>query len=480
MTRPSSSDSSFARSLFQHYVQAWREAWQQRKLMQPPSREKDDIDFLPAALALQEQPVHPAPRYIQSTIMVFVLLALIWSCIGKIDVVTTATGKIVVDGRSKTIQSSGVATVKAIYVQDGQSVKTGDLLVELDSSQADADTRRSHDELITARLDAARANSLLHAINNGDPLFIPTLAPMEDISPEQHAVAQRWVEEQYREFAQTLLQSGAEIEQRQAEIISANAQIVQLKLTLPMSERVASDYQQLMAKGIVSKHATLEKQQIVLERKMQLIAQQTKVIELAAAKKQAEFHRKTTIAQTQRSTYELKEDAEHRISTSHQELSKSQYQQRLMRLTSPIDGTVQQLVVHTLGGVVTEAQALMLVVPTDQPLEVEATVSNKDIGFVRPGQDVEIKIDTYTFTRYGIVHGNVISVSNDAIDDEKRGPVYSARIQLDKKYILFGDKKLALTPGMSVQAEVKTDKRRIIDYFLSPLEQYAQESLKER
>ncbi|MOA07196.1 Hemolysin secretion protein D, chromosomal [compost metagenome] len=151
-----------------------------------------------------------------------------------------------------------------------------------------------------------------------------------------------------------------------------------------------------------------------------------------------------------------------------------------MALTAPVDGTVQQLAIHTQGGVVTEAQPLMVIVPSDAPVEVEAMLENKDIGFVRPGQEVEIKVETFTFTKYGVVHGIVTSISNDAIEDEKLGLVYSARIQLKEKSIQVGDNRIELSPGMAVRAEVKTDKRKVIDYFLSPLRKYQDESLSER
>lgn len=141
---------------------------------------------------------------------------------------------------------------------------------------------------------------------------------------------------------------------------------------------------------------------------------------------------------------------------------------------------MQQLAIHTNGGVVTEAQPLMVIVPSDQPVEVEAMLENKDIGFVRPGQAVEIKVETFTFTKYGIIHGTVLSVSDDAIEDERRGLLYSARIQLEENSLRVGDRNLPLTPGMAVRAEVKTDQRKVIDYFLSPLQQYVDESLEER
>jgi hemolysin D len=122
----------------------------------------------------------------------------------------------------------------------------------------------------------------------------------------------------------------------------------------------------------------------------------------------------------------------------------------------------------------------MVLVPRDQPLEIEAQLENKDIGFVHPGQEVAIKVETFNFTKYGVLHGKVLSLSNDAIEDEKRGLLYSLRIELNQSHIRVGSQDVPLTPGMAVRAEIKTDRQRVIDYFRSPLKRYVDESLEER
>ena len=173
----------------------------------------------------------------------------------------------------------------------------------------------------------------------------------------------------------------------------------------------------------------------------------------------------------------------------------------MVLLTAPVDGIVQQLVVHTVGGVVTAAQALAVVVPDESRLEIEAMVPNQDIGFVSAGQDAEIKVDTFNFTRYGLLHGRVLSVSQDAIARDKlperpsaqqpteagtssepktQEPAYSARVSLDRSQMLIEDKLVNLSPGMAVTVEIKTGSRRIISYLLSPLVRYKQEVLRER
>jgi len=129
---------------------------------------------------------------------------------------------------------------------------------------------------------------------------------------------------------------------------------------------------------------------------------------------------------------------------------------------------------------VTPAQALMIVVPREDPLEIEAFIENKDIGFVRPGQPAEVKVETFPYTKHGTVPAKVVHVSTDAIQDEKRGLVFAARLALGRSTIRVNDSAVNLSPGMAVTAEIQTDRRRVIEYFLSPLLQYATESFRER
>jgi hemolysin D len=465
--------------LINRYRQAWRHSWQNRKAMDAPARLNHEVQFLPAALALQEQPVHPAPRYTQWTIMAFAALTLMWACVGEIDVVATASGKIVPSGKSKVIQPSEVAVVKAIHVYDGQQVKVGDLLIELDTSMTSADVERLNSDLLAAQVDSARAQALLEAIqHNRAPTSLAQLIPQA--SAEQQLAAQRWLQGQYLELQSTLEQSAAAIEQRSAEIQAAQSTVASLELSLPITRELAADYKRLLERQFVAKHAYLEKEQIRLDQERELSIQQSRVRELTAAKKAAQSQQNSVIAQTRRAMLDLQHESEQRAAALTQELKKAQQRDSLMRLTAPVDGTVQQLAIHTHGGVVTEAQPLMVIVPSDQPVEVEAMLENKDIGFVRPGQTVEIKVETFSFTKYGVIDGVVQSISNDAIEDELLGLVYSARIQLKKNTIQVGENLIALSPGMAVRAEVKTDKRTVIDYFLSPLKQHTAESLLER
>ena len=211
--------------------------------------------------------------------------------------------------------------------------------------------------------------------------------------------------------------------------------------------------------------------------------------------------RSQTVGEYRRTQFGELTEAERKAAGLAADLSKAEQRSKLQQLTAPVSGMVQQLAVHTVGGVVTPAQALMVIVPRDSQIEIEAMVSNRDIGFVRVGDEVEVKVDTFDFTRYGLLHGRVRNISSDAITrnsttdkpNEKSAGAsnatsepnsqelsYAARISVDRPQMQVEDKLVNLSPGMAVTAEIKTGSRRVISYVLSPILRYNQESLRER
>ena len=211
--------------------------------------------------------------------------------------------------------------------------------------------------------------------------------------------------------------------------------------------------------------------------------------------------RAQAVAEFHRSLFGDLAEAERKVAGLTRDLAKAEERTKLRALTAPVDGVVQQLAVHTIGGVVTPAQQLAVVVPSDTVLEVEASISNRDIGFVRVGQEAQIKVDTFSFTRYGLLRGKVLSVSQDAIvhdvssekqkndtdsaegsSSEPRGQElsYAARVSLDRTQIQIDGSVANLSPGMAVTVEVKTGNRAVITYLLSPLLRYSHDSMHER
>ena len=463
--------------LFSRYAKVFRHAWAHRKETDTPDLHAHEAQFLPAALALRDTPLHPAPRITLWAIMAFALIALLWAIFGRIDVVATAVGKIIPNDRTKVIQPMETAVVKAIHVRDGQEVKLGQMLVELDATTAAADSDRLDNEALTARLEAMRAQAMLAALTNGSP---PKLGSNSGADAARVGTEQIQLTGQYQEYQARQLQLKSEITRRKAELQATQEQVTKLEQTVPIARQRAADYQRLVKENFISQHGYLEREQERIEQEQDLASSRAKVNEIRAALAEAQQQQATLAAETRRQLLDQQNLAAQKAASLGQELVKADQRGRLMRLTAPVAGTVQQLAISTVGGVVTPAQPLMVIVPKENVLEVEAMLPNKDIGFVNPGQEVEVKVETFPFTKYGTLHGKITQVSSDAIQDEKLGLIYSTRVKLAKDTIRVENKIVRLSPGMAVTVEVKTGKRRVIEYFLSPLMQVTNESLRER
>lgn len=455
--------------LLARYAQVARAAWQVRQQLDGPARLPHEAAFLPARLALQETPVHPAPRLAIAAIALFAALALLWSLFAQLDVVAIATGRITVTERSKVLQPLEPGVVTAIHVRDGSRVRAGDLLMELDATQAQADSQTVGAERETAEREAGRASALLAALQSGS---LPSSAPA---GAAQAATQAEWADIRARQA-----QLAAEVAQRRAELRTHGEAIAKLEATLPLARQREADLVALQAQGFVAGHASQDRTRERIEQERDLATLRARRAEAEAALAEREQAMATHLAETRRALNDRLAQARERLAQLAPQATKAERRQRLTRLTAPVAGTVQQLAVHTVGGVVTEAQPLLVIVPDDAPLSAEVMLDNKDIGFVHPGQQVAIKLETFNFTRYGTVPATVAHVSADAVPDEKRGALYAATLDLGVKHLQVDGRSVALAPGMNLSAEIKTGKRRVIDYLLSPLREVASESLRER
>lgn len=426
---------------------------------------------------MQETPAPAAPRVTMWLLMIFAAIAVLWSVFGKMDIVATAQGKIVPNERTKVIQPFERATVKAIHVRDGQSVQAGDVLIEFDATITAADRSRLARELAEARLQEVRAQGMLMALERG---YVPELERPAHASPAAWSETLRLLDGEFREYADKQARLAAEIAQREAEMRSTRELVRKLEQTAPIARQRAEDYKNLVGQNFVSRHGYLEKEQARIELEADLATQRSRIGEIAAALQSARSTLTAMQSETRRALLDTARDASLRAAGLEQELLKADSRNEQSQLLAPVDGSVQQLAVHTVGGVVTEAQPLMLIVPADEAVEIEAMLENKDIGFVQPDQPAEVKIETFQYTKYGTIPARVLTVSNDAINDEKRGLIYAVRVKMERSSLNVDGREVRLSPGMAVGIEIKTGRRRVIEYFLSPLMRYADESLKER
>ena len=463
--------------LLKRYGGAFGHAWSRRIELDHIPRQPHETQFLPAALALQETPVSPAPRVAMWLLIAFAALAVGWAIWGKIEVVAVAHGKIVPNDRVKTIQPLETATVTAIRVADGQQVKAGDILVELDTTSTTADSVRLTNDQITAQLRGARAKGMLAAIASGQA---PVLGAVAGVASDRLAREQRQLEGQYDEYRAKLTKLEADLVCREAELQSAGEIVRKLEQTAPLAAQRARDFKELVDKDFASRYDYMEREEERIAQEADLATERSRLLEIKAALHEVESQRGVLRAETRRQALDSLHEAEQQTTSAAQELVKAASRDQSMTLSAPVSGTVQQLAVHTIGGVVTPAQPLLVIVPMDNALEVEAFLENQDIGFVNAGQEAEVKIETFPFTKYGTVHAQVTHVSHDAINDEKKGLVYATRVQLARSFMQVENKTTNLSAGMAVTVEIKTSQRRVIEYFLSPLLRHASESLRER
>ncbi|WP_343126187.1 HlyD family type I secretion periplasmic adaptor subunit, partial [Xanthomonas hyacinthi] len=308
-------------------------------------------------------------------------------------------------------------------------------------------------------------SSLATAIDRG---VTPRLPPAPDVPAGRFAAEQALASSQFEALQAKRHNLQATIAQRRAELQTTRDAIAPMAESARISKARADDYGRLLEGKYVGRHEYLLREQERLAAERDLAAQRNRLQEIGSALSAAEEELRVLVADFRQQTLDELRKAEQQIAQSTPELAKAGQRDRLMTLRAPVDGTVQQLAVHTVGGVVTPAQQLLAVVP-QEALEVEATVLNKDIGFVRPGQPVTVKIESFPYTRYGYLTGKVVSVSHDAAQDENLGLVFPARIRLDGSTLAIDGVVVSMSAGMTLSAEIKTGKRRVIDYLLSPL-----------
>ena len=440
-------------------------------------KKTDQLDFLPAALEIQERPPSPAGRAILWSLVLFFTIAVSWAFVGEVDIVATAQGKIIPSGHVKTIQPLEIGVVRQVHVREGQAVQAGDILVELDPTSTQADVRRLQKEHAVARLDHHRYQRLV-ALTNGEALSpVPDASPFPNVTePLQNQL----LRSEWAEFQARLAALDNTISSRDAELAANQDEVRKLESTLPLITRRSDSLKTLLKDKLYSEQSWLELEEERVTQQQDLAAFRNRARQTSASIREARQQRIAVEQEFRRTMLTKLAEAERSVSALEQELVKAEQRTQLQALRSPIDGIVQQLAVHTVGGVVTPAQELMKIVPQGSSLEVEAWVLNKDIGFVEEAQTAEIKVETFPFTRYGTIDGKIVDVSNDAVSDEKQGLVYAARVLMEQTVIKVNEKLVKLAPGMAVTVEVKTGKRRLIEFVLSPLLRYRDEGLKER
>ncbi|MCU7860800.1 MAG: HlyD family type I secretion periplasmic adaptor subunit [Candidatus Thiodiazotropha sp. (ex Lucinoma kastoroae)] len=467
-------------------VDSFKDAWKNRQTLGDSHKSRELSAFLPAALEIQEAPPNPIAQWLARSIVALLVLFVIWALFGEVNIVASAQGKILPGSRVKVVQPLQKGIVKKILVSEGEYVTQGQPLIELDGTRTGADESRLKNELNSTKMKLAINEALLIRLNGNNAQHYKLEESGIDfqnilqglIAEQTHfekLLQEKWL--QYQAGVSTLISAR---EAAEADYEATRIEVQKLKKTLPIITKRAAIIKGLYNKKYASETEYLQLEQERIQQFHQLQEEKQRLTQLKATRNQAQQQVDALRAETRANV--LTEITENRreIAALEEELIKASDVNEHQVLYAPVAGQIQEMVVNTQGGVVTEAQPLMKIVPDEESLVVEVFLENKDIGFVEKAMLAEVKIHTFPFTKYGIIEAVIENISDDAIFDEKRGFTYSMLLAMEKKTIEVDGREVRLMPGMEVTAEIKTGKRRLIEYFLAPLLRHGQESLRER
>lgn len=485
-----------------------RSAWAELRNRHADDTACDETAFLPANLEIMQTPPSPLGRALLLSLCGMVVVALLWSIIGALDIVVTAPGRTLPRANIQTVTwggsgdtSDGVTgVVRAIHVTDGQAVTKGQLLMELDPTLSGADAAQARQNLSSAHMAQARSHALVHYLATGT-LKVQWPAGTSPVQAQAETGLLRSSVAEYEAKVGALAAQRAATRQQ---AVAARTEKVKIAETLAFLDKELAIRRELADKGYQSKIMVyqLEQQRIERVRNMQL--QDAEAARAEAAMRGIDQQIRQLREELSRGSLANFVQAGDEAMLRREEMTKVTRRNSLLQIRAPVAGTVEQLQVHTVGGAVQPAQMLMAIVPQDSPIVVEAQIRNQDVGFVHKGQRVDVKVDAFPFTEYGTLPGVIMSMSDTAVapgggDVSRSGtdaapggpPVYIARIALDRDTFMIGPcgdgrapalgcRKYALHSGMSLQVEVKTGRRRIIRYLLSPLLRTTNEAGRER
>ena len=439
-----------------------------KKELSPQERE-----FLPGVLETMERPVAPGSRRLLWVLAGLLAAVVLWVCLGHVDEVAVAEGKVIPNGESKVVQAEDKGVIKSICVQEGQLVHQGDLLIELDTTvtQADLDSLKQRVGYYQADIDR------LLAEEKGSPFVIPEDSPLDKQDRQFQLNLYHSRMEAYRI---RLAAAAYGLRQQEANLAAEQAGYEKLSKLYDIAYEKSQRVARLADENAISTFTVLEYEAKTVELQEDVQGQRHKIdqaiwgtaqAQQEIAQIQAEHHNEITAQLV---------ESRRQLAVAQEELKKAQEKNRLATLRAPIDGRVAHLSVHTVGGVVTAAQAVMEIVPDQAVPEVEAWVQNKDIGFVQEGQEAEVKVEAFSFQKYGTLSGHVVQISPDAMEDKEKGRRYRVVIALDKPEFQLLDRTADVAVGMTASAEIKIRQKRIIEFFLDPFRQYTSEALRER
>ncbi|RYC32648.1 HlyD family type I secretion periplasmic adaptor subunit [Lichenibacterium minor] len=465
---------------------------------------RGDHEFLPAALEILETPLSPVRSGMIVTICAFVLVALVWSWFGRVDIIATAQGKIQPVGRTKTVQPLETGKVAAIAAENGARVRAGDVLVRLDPGQAQADEATLQADVGSEKAEVLRRTTALMLAAKRALGPVPQIRFDADTSPAIAVREQRVLAQDVAQLASAVASLDGQVKEKTAERDRLKGTIdAQQLLVATLKERVDMR-QTLEASKSESRAKVIDALELMQTQQATLASERGQVGEIEASLGRLARDIEKSYASFSAENAQKLADAERLMDENVEKLGKARLKTADMTLRSPIDGTVSGSTVTSVGQVLTVGEQVMQIVPVDSKLEVECYLPNSDIGFVRRDQQAVVKVDSFPFTDYGTIDGQVTRVAHDAIpqpdaDQREQNPAAAAKeggmfggaqrfqnlvfpvtLTMDRTSMNSEGADVPLVPGMAVTVEIKTGTRRILSYLFSPILQVTTTAFRER
>lgn len=428
----------------------------------------DAYEFKPMLSEIEEAPVSPLGRFMFWIIVILIMITSLWLYYGKVDIVVTSRGIVIPAGESKTIQPLDTGVIGNILVKEGDYVKKGQILMEIDPSTTEPQLESINKNLSNVTLEMDR----LKATSNG----VGFLTPIGDAETIQ---TQRSL---YNASNDAL---NKQLSMKQDELSKINAQLNSVNAEKAADEELLANYKsrEERMKAVLDLIKADDYDNVV----NQIKTTKSEITKLAQKANELNAQKQQTLGDISYTRSSFKTQNLEQLATKQMQANELksnvdllQYKNKKQTIVSPVDGYVDVLYIHTVGGVVSPAEKLLSITPSNIPILIKATVMNKDIGFISEKMPVSVKVDTFDFQKYGLLKGEVKTISKNSINDEKLGPVYEIYITPTKTKLMVEGKEQSMTPGMSLSAEIKVGKRRIIEFFVYPLIKYLDESIKVR
>ena len=446
----------------------------------------DPGDFQPALLRIQENPPPPLAGWMLRLLLALLAGAALWMIFGRLDIVAVADGKLVPSSYLKIVQPAEQGIVREILVREGEEVKAGQILIRMDSALATADTSALQAEYDTKRLGLRRIEAQLAGVQpvmqKGDP-------------PELFARVLAQYDSNVRAYENALGQEQSLLVKANNDLAAAQSTKVKLEEVLPHYIEQEQAFEKLEKGGFAGRLMATDKTRERIEKAQDLRTQEFVIRSNAALIQQSERKIAQITADYRRQLQAERIETAAQAERLRQELAKQAHRSELLDLRAPQAGTVKDLATHTTGTVAAPGTILMTIVPQGDTLIAEVWVGNQDVGFVREGQKVKLKLAAFQFQKYGMVEGIVRRVSADATEapsantrsdalggrDRPMGPLaYRTLVDLKSQGLAVDGASYPLSAGMQVSGEINLGTRTILEYVLSPVQKAWQEAGRER